>query len=108
NQGLTYVFQGLTNDGEYYVSATFPVSAPILPDEGNEELSRRYRLYDRQCLNCPQYGPHNRAYLKSTTRKLERLPAQQFQPKLTAFDALLRTLNVQLAAPSEYKSIKPN
>jgi hypothetical protein len=101
NQELTYIFQGLTNDGKYYVSATFPVSAPVLPDNDSEESSQKDRLYDSACLTCPQYGPRNRAYLKSITRKLESLPPQQFQPKLTAFDATLRSLRVQIVGPDE-------
>jgi putative hemolysin len=32
NQHLIYTFQGLTNDGQYYVAAFFPVKTAILPD----------------------------------------------------------------------------
>ena len=36
NQALAYVFQGLTDDGRFYVSAAFPVAAPFLPAEYTE------------------------------------------------------------------------
>ena len=35
NQGLEYAFQGMTNDGQFYVYAEFSVAAPFLP-MGNE------------------------------------------------------------------------
>jgi hypothetical protein len=102
NQGLTYIFQGLTDDNKYYVSATFPISAPILPEEDNDELNSKYRLYDDACVTC------NAAYLKGVSHKLEQLSAKQFQPKLTAFDDLLKSLRVQIVEASAHQSTQPN
>lgn len=33
NQNIIYTFQGLSNDGMYWVAVTLPISHPILPDE---------------------------------------------------------------------------
>ena len=35
NHDLFYTYQGLTNDGKYWVSAILPINNPILPDNGD-------------------------------------------------------------------------
>jgi hypothetical protein len=94
NRGLTYVFQGLTDDGRFYVSATFPVAAPGLPGDDPPELLRE--LYDNICATCPDYGAHNRAYVRRVRRMLERTPPRRFKPSLTALDSLLTSLRVSI------------
>ena len=37
NQSLFYTFQGLTDDGAYYVSAILPINAAFLSADGNPE-----------------------------------------------------------------------
>lgn len=93
NQGLTYTFQGLTNDGRYYVSASFPVTASILPKDFNVQSFEDYSL--------PEYF-HNRdyelnqkayqQYLTETVRKLENLPPHKYAPDLTLFEKMIQSL----------------
>ena len=97
NRGLTYVFQGLTDDGRYYVSATFPVAARALPAEESEELFRRYGLDEVACAGCPPGGAPYRSYLTRISRTLGRTPPARFRPSLNTLDAMLRTLSVQIA-----------
>ncbi|HEX6183087.1 MAG TPA: hypothetical protein VFZ44_04180 [Pyrinomonadaceae bacterium] len=97
NRGLTYVFQGLTDDGRFYVSATFPVAAHALPAEESEELFRRYGLDEVACAGCPPGGARYRSYLKDISRTLGRTPPARFRPSLNTLDAMLRTLSVQIA-----------
>lgn len=95
NRALTYVFEGITDDGRYYVSATFPVVAPILPADFSEEeavkrgLDPTFRLADRA-------AEHKHAsYVKRTARELEQLPPAKYQPDLARLNKLLSSLNVR-------------
>jgi len=81
NAELLYVFQGMTDDNAWYVSAVFPVAAQGFPATGkidNEaEFSARYAGYIRQ-----------------TTDRLNRLPARGFTPDLHLLESLVRSLRV--------------
>ena len=81
NAEMLYVFQGMTDDNAWYVSAVFPVAAQGFPSTGkidNEaEFSARYAGYIRQ-----------------TTDRLNRLPARRFTPDLTLLESLVRSLKV--------------
>jgi hypothetical protein len=37
NESLFYTFQGMTNDGAYYVAAVLPIQAAFLPANGNPD-----------------------------------------------------------------------
>jgi hypothetical protein len=43
---LAYIFQGITNDRRYYISATFPIAAPLLnlPKNSSTTVHEGYRL----------------------------------------------------------------
>lgn len=49
NDHLRYIFEGLTNDGKYYVLAEIPLSVKFLPDVSQEEFEgyeRKFLLED--------------------------------------------------------------
>ncbi len=81
NEYLVYTFQGLTDDGRWYVSAVFPVSAPGLSAPPGTAGDAAFRAgYDR--------------YLKQTADRLNRLPAKRFVPDLGLLDGIVRSLKV--------------
>jgi hypothetical protein len=95
NEDLVYVFQGLTDDGRYYVSAFLPVSAPFLPDHVDEpenvpavdgvifpkfDSSSFNSLYDR--------------YQRTIMQKLDSTPPEGFSPALNKLDDLIGSLQV--------------
>lgn len=92
NQALAYVFQGLTADGRYYVSAAFPVAAPFLPADYSDEEAARHGL------KLPDFSPaaqrKYKNYLAATARKLEALAPDRYRPRLRPLDDLLRSLHV--------------
>lgn len=96
NQALTYVFQGITDDGACYVSATFPVAAPFLPAEYSEEEARRRGLEGpaMQGAALRRY----RKYLAENARLLEALAPGKYRPGLGLLDDLVRSLAVDRAA----------
>ncbi len=82
NQELFYTFQGLTNDGAYYVAVFFPVTASILPDTP--------RVADDNALNANFV-----AYLAETTAALDKLSPADFAPDLALLDAVVTSLRVE-------------
>lgn len=105
NQALAYVFQGLTDGGEYYVSAAFPVAAPFLPDDYSAEEAERRGL-NQTVLTGTKLGRRYRNYLAENTRRLEALAPGGYRPGLDYLDELLRSLDVSPAAVKSYLGTK--
>jgi Leucine-rich repeat (LRR) protein len=84
NQSIFYTFQGLSNDGAYYIAALFPVSAPVLPDE--LELSTEESI---------SIGENYATYLSEIVQALESLPDSEYEPDLTLLDEIIQTLEVK-------------
>ncbi|MCI0730188.1 MAG: hypothetical protein L0332_26180, partial [Chloroflexi bacterium] len=85
-----YTFQGLTADGQYYVSARLPVSTEALPEISEEEFGQLFQDPD-QLL----------AYLEENKALLGGLAASDFSPDLAALDAMMASLLVE---PEEFPS----
>lgn len=81
NQHLIYTFQGLTDDGEYYVAAFFPVKTAVLPDAVMVE--------DWEAFNV-NYA----TYVAETKAALNGLTSLDFTPDLTLLDAVVASLSV--------------
>jgi hypothetical protein len=82
SQELFYTFQGLTDDGQYYVAAFFPLTTAVLPDKIEvEDWEAFHANYD--------------AYLAETTAELNQLPPSEFTPDLTLLDALVTSLRIK-------------
>ena len=84
NYELIYTYQGLTNDGKYYVAAVLPVNHPSLPaDEkvtGNEP---------------PEFTSDFPAYLANVGKALSSQAADTFTPNLTQLDAIMSSLEIK-------------
>jgi hypothetical protein len=97
NQALAYVFQGLTDGGEYYVSASFPVAAPFLPADYSEEEAKRRGLNQTVLTGTPLERRY-RNYLSDSARRLGALAPGKYRPGLGLLDDLVRSLAVDRAA----------
>ncbi len=87
NGRLFYTFQGLTNDGAYYVSAVLPVSNSLLPDDDNTLPTSDF--IDR----IPTPGFYT-DYLDTTAQILDAASPSAFSPDLAALDAVIASLSV--------------
>lgn len=88
NQDVFYTFQGLSADGERYVSAYFPVTLPDLPD--SPQMSEA----EWEALMADWPG-----YLARTLALLDEQPAAAFTPDLAALDRLISSLSVAGTEP---------
>ncbi len=96
NQSLSYEFQGLTNDGRYYVTAEFPVAAPFLAYD-RDTANYGGSVKESSCYQCPDHARfmrEYRAYVRTISNKLEKLPPDKFQPSLKLFDDLITSIEV--------------
>jgi len=79
---LFYTFQGITDDGLYYVAAFFPLATSALPDTIEvEDWEAFHANYD--------------AYLLENTAALDQLSPAEFTPDLTILDAVLASLRIE-------------
>jgi hypothetical protein len=93
NQHVTYEFRGLTDDGRFYVSATFPVGAPALATTRDAASHEGYTL-PRE-VGTRRARQRYAAYVGRVRRNLEQLPAAQFSPDLRLYDELLSSLEIR-------------
>jgi hypothetical protein len=80
NQELIYTYQGLTNDGKYYVAVVMPATHPSLPAEP--------KVTDKDPGQYP-------GYLTDLAGQMAAQPAGSFTPDLARLDALVRSLEIQ-------------
>lgn len=84
NQEVFYTFQGLTDDGQTYISAILPVNHPELPADG---LTTPGDDYDAWAENYANYIDETKALLNSQ-------PVESFTPDLAMLDAMIASLSV--------------
>ncbi|HLM58768.1 MAG TPA: hypothetical protein VK422_21875 [Pyrinomonadaceae bacterium] len=93
NRQLSYAFRGLTDDGRFYISADLPARAAFLHPVNEVGAHEGYTL--------PLHPGGRRgrrryaAYVERVRRKLERLPASGFTPRLDLYDELLSSLEIR-------------
>lgn len=81
---LFYTFQGVTDDGETYISAIFPVKSGILPEEVD------YSTLDYDAL-AENYMP----YLDETLASLNNQDEESYSPSLESLDSVIESLEVK-------------
>ena len=104
NQQLIYTFQGLTEDGQYYVAAFFPVMTAVLPDTVQVDDWEAFSL---------NYA----TYVAETKAALNDLTPLDFTPDLSLLDAVVTSLQVEpdvalsgvetVVPPYEFGRIRP-
>jgi hypothetical protein len=82
SQELFYTFQGITDDGAYYVAAFFPLTTTVLPDKIEvEDWDAFHANYD--------------TYLSEMTVVLNQLLPKEFTPDITLLDSMVTSLRVE-------------
>jgi putative hemolysin len=90
NRELFYTFQGLTSDGNFYVSAILPVSHPTLPADGSEIPGGD--------LNA--FMANFETYISEIEQQLEAEDPTSFAPYLSILDALIESLGIDRQPPA--------
>ncbi len=93
NSYLFYCFQGLTDDGKYYILAILPVSHPLLAYDANPET-----VLPEGGVPFPGYDNTDAsafdAYYDSVSALLDQQAANSFMPTLADLDKLIESITV--------------
>jgi hypothetical protein len=90
NEGIFYIFQGISGDGRYYVSAFLPVSAAALDPSSPDAVP--FPTPDPSGVGS---GEASQRYLADVTRQLDSLEPSGYTPNLEQLDALVGSSEVQ-------------
>ncbi|HEY60644.1 MAG TPA: hypothetical protein G4N92_08190 [Anaerolineae bacterium] len=85
NHEIVYTFQGITNDGEYYVVAIFPVSHSNLPDDDSLPDGVDHATWSEMASD----------YVVDQVEMLNAQPSNSFIPDLGLLDALMQSLLIE-------------
>jgi hypothetical protein len=90
NEALLYIFQGLTSDDTYYISAFLPVSAAFLPDQAEEPGDIPF-----PASNSPDFDAEYTSYRQEIQARLETASPDEFVPSLSALDQLIESFQTE-------------
>ena len=88
NEEMFYYFQGLTNDGQYYVQAILPINAPYLPANSNPDTPLPVDGIPFNLDDIP-------GYFTAITQKLNTTETFGFNPYLDALDEMIESIQVK-------------
>ena len=93
NNDMFYCFQGLTNDGKYYILAILPVSHPLLAYDANPET-----VLPEGGIPFPGYDNTDAsafdAYYDNIIILLDQQAANSFTPSLASLDKLIESISI--------------
>lgn len=92
NHELVYHFQGFTSDGEYYIIAILPITAPVLAETSDAEA-----VVPAGGIAFPDINDPNadfQGYYASVTDLLNATRPDAFTPTLAQLDALIQSMQV--------------
>ncbi len=83
NQNLFYTYQGLTDDGRYYISAVLPVIHMGLPNDGSSEVD-----------DWEEFSNNFDTYISDTIAWLEAQDPNTFFPSLNVLDEMMASFEI--------------
>lgn len=102
NDYLIYTYQGITQDGKYYVSIVAPIRAAFLIDQTynpDPNATTPTPVVPEGGFVFPDVtefdNPEFEQYYQAVTEKLSQSTADQFTPSLSVLDALVQSILVQ-------------
>lgn len=84
NQNLIYIFQGITDDDQHYLSAVFPITHPGLPDDGYAEITDWEQFYEEWDDLCEE-----------ALKLLDEAVPGSFSPTLEHLDMMMASFKIE-------------
>jgi hypothetical protein len=94
NEGLSYIFQGITGDGKNYVLAEFPASVSFLPSDFDANEYEDYKISERFTADKSNEKKYNE-YVSKISARLEKTSPNEFEPNLNLFEELISSLKIK-------------
>lgn len=92
NAGLFYHFQGLSDDGKYYIIAVLPVNLPFLAADSNPASA--VPSGGLPFPSASASGSDYESYYRQAAARIDAAPPAQFTPPLSLLDELTRSITV--------------
>jgi hypothetical protein len=93
NHELFYHFQGFTNDGEYYIVAILPITAPVLAETADAGAT-----LPAGGIQYPFFADPNaetlQKYYEDVANLLSATPNEAFTPTIGQLDALIQSMQI--------------
>jgi hypothetical protein len=86
NQDMSYTFQGLTSDGQYWISAIFPASHPMLPANAQNPPNGQ---------SWEDFSNNYVSYIADMKIQLDSQSWDSYLPKLGMLDDLIASIKIQ-------------
>lgn len=93
NRNLRYIFEGLSDDGKYYVLAEMPASVAFLPKESTDEYEG-YKI-DWNKLQDEAEMKRIADANKKIANRMEKLTPNEFQPNLKYLEEIISSLKIE-------------
>lgn len=94
NRNLIYRYEGITTDGEFYVTAEIPIKVPFLPAEPPDEFEG-FRVWGDNGYTADALDDKKmRNYRLGISKRLETIPSEKFRPNLKYFEDLISSLSI--------------
>lgn len=90
NHELFYQFQGFSADGEYYIVAIFPITAPGLGESSDPESAVAIGGVAYPKMGDP--SDNWKAYYATAASLLDATPPDAFTPSITQLDTLIESM----------------
>ena len=88
NRTIFYTFQGLTDEGMYWVAVTLPISSPSLPANADfNTLPEGYTI--------ESWSQNYSSYVSDVKDALEAQAPDSFFPTINSLDSLIRSITVK-------------
>jgi hypothetical protein len=86
NNDLFYTYQGLTGDGQHWISAILPINHPLLPADGQNPPGGQ---------SWEDFSSTYETYITKMATQLNAQAPDSFTPTLSMLDALIASITIQ-------------
>ncbi len=93
NMDLFYHFEGVTRDGDYYIVAILPVTAPVLAETSETGAAIPVGGIAFPDINDP--NADFKGYYDAVTNLLNSTSPEAFHPTLSQLDALIQSIHIE-------------
>jgi hypothetical protein len=94
NEGLTYVFEGITDDRKKYILAEFPAGVSFLPRDFSVIEFDGYELPEYFYADKSNEKRYNE-YRAKIVKRLEALKPNEFEPNLNSLEEIISSLKIE-------------
>lgn len=94
NGHLEYAFQGISENGKYYILAQSSPKVSFLPNDYHVGKFENYSMPDTVNWTDSEQNKYDE-YIAKITKRLENLPSDKYEPNLNYFEEIISSLKIE-------------